>query len=288
MAQYDYNAPSTQSQETVLPKFEKAEDTAIPQFAKDVPLRTIVTKHGSNVTVEHEWNVLGGESIKIKIAKFSADPNLANIHKISVRDGQEVGAFRVANTTYIIRKTSEDVAKELIKTSGKIKASILGVIGYFQTVKGNTYAVSRIESDAWAMDRRLGLKNFSLSALDGNGRKRLADLVMEEMLKLYKKGYALRNFSLMDVIVTKKKIVLGNTTALVKIGASKTVDNFIGNLKVMVKSGIAQKGDVVYGIALSFSAMKKEYAQWAKENGVSEKDDFEVLEKVEDEILGHA
>ncbi|VVB98003.1 Uncharacterised protein [uncultured archaeon] len=288
MAQYDYNTPSTQAQEVKLPKFEKTEDTGIPQFAKDVPMRTIIKKHGSNITVEHEWSVLGGEYIKIKIASFSGDENLENVHKISVRDGEEVGAFRIANTTYIIRKTSEDVARGLVKTSGRIKASILGAIGYFKTVKGNIYTISKIESDSWTMDKRLGLKQFSLSALKGGERKKLADLVMEEMLKLYKQGYALRNFNLMDVIVTKRKIVLGNTTALIKIGASKTVDNFIGNLKVMVKSGIAQKGDVVYGIALSFSTMKKEYSQWAKEKGVAEKDDVSVLEKIEDEIMGHA
>lgn len=285
MAQYDYNTPTNQAQELKMPKFEKGEETGLPEFSKEVPLRTIVRKHGHNITVEHQWGVFGGEYIKIKISQFKNDENLENVHRISVRDGEELGAFKVANTTYIIRKTSEDMAKELMKTSGKIKASILGVMGYFKTVKGNIYTISKVESESWALDKRLGLKQFSLSSLKGNEKKKLADLVMEEMLKLYKQGYALKDFNLMDVIVTKKNIVFGNSSALIKIGASKTVDNFIGNLKVMVKSGIAQKGDVVYGIALSFSTMKKEYKQWSKEKGIENKGDVHVLQELEAEVL---
>lgn len=285
MAQYDYNTPSTQTQEAQPPKFEKKEDKGLPQFAKEVPLRTIVKRHGHNVTVEYEWNVLGGEYTQISFANFRKDENLENVHKIKITDGVEVGSFRIANTTYILRKTTEDVAKELMKTSGKIKASILGVIGYFKTMKGNFYTVSKVESDAWALDKRLGLRQFSLEGMKEGEKRKLADLIMDELAKLYKQGYALRNFSLLDVIVTRRKIVLGNTTALVRVGAAKTVDNFIGNLRVMVKNGIARKGDVVYGIALSFGIMKKEYSEWAKENGIESEDEVQVLERIEKDIL---
>ncbi len=285
MAQFEYNTTETH-QELKAGKFNKPEEHELPPFAKEVPLRTIVKKHGSSVTVEYEWSVLGGEQIRIQFMSFRGkDESLENVHRIKVSDGADAGSFKIGGRTYIIRKTSEDVARELMKTSGKIKASILGVIGYFRTAKGNTYTISKVDGEAWSMDKRLGLKEFSIAAMKQAEKSRFADLIMGELMKLYKQGYALRNFNPLDVIVTKKKIVLGNTSALVKFGGARKVDNFIGDLKVMVRSGIAQKGDVVYGIALSFGAMKKEYSQWAKENGVEGEGDVHVLEKIEESVL---
>lgn len=285
MSQYDYNTSVSQREQPPAPKFGKVEDKGLPEFAKEIPLRTIVKRHRNSVTVEYEWNVLGGEEIKIKVANFKGDENLQYVHKIRITDGEEVGSFTIANTTYIIRKTTEDVAKELMKTSGKIKASILGVIGYFKTVKGNCYTVSKVEGEAWALDERLGLKTLSASSMEEGEKLKLTDLILEEFFKLYKQGYALRDFNLMDVIVAKKKVVFGNAGALIKVSAAKTVDNLAANLKVLVRSGMAKKGDVVYGIALSFGIMKKEYSEWVKENGVESKDEVEVLEKIENDIL---
>ncbi len=285
MAQQDYNAPVSHAYETPAPKFEKIEDKELPAFAKDVPLRTIIKKHGNSITIEYEWNVLGGEEIKIKVAHFKNDDNLQHVHKIRITDGEDVGSFRIANTTYIIRKTSDVVAKELMKTSGKITASILGVLGYFKTMKGNCYTVSKIVGDSWALDKRFGLKAFSLSSMDNGEKKRLADLIIEELFRLYRQGYALKNFSLLDVIVGKKKIVFGNVNALVKVSAAKTVNNFMANLKVLVKEGAVGKDGVVYGIALSFGAMKKGYEEWTRENGIREEDDVKILERMEADIL---
>lgn len=289
MAQYDYSAPPneiiTQEQK---PQFDKKDDSSLPNFTKEVPLRSIVKKHGNNVMIKYEWNVLGGEEIKISIANFRKDENLQDlqhVHKIKIKDGAEIGSFTIANTTYIIRRTSEQIAKELMKTSDKIKASVLGVIGYFKTLKGNFYTISKVEKNAWALDPRLGLKTFSLSSMNEGEKKRLSDLIIEELLKLYRQGYALKNFNLLDIIVTKKKIMIGNLTALVKLGASKTVDSFIGNLKVMVKSGVSNKADVVYGIALSFGAMKKKYVEWTKNNGLENADDVRVLEEIEKNVM---
>ncbi len=287
MAQYDYNPSGSpaQQQELKAPRFSKEEEKSLPKFTKDVPLRTIIKKMGRSVMIEYDWDMLGGEVIKIKFSKFRNDSNLANVHKIKITDGAEVGSFQIADSTYIIRKTSEDVAKELMKTTGKIKASILEVIGYFKTVKGNIYTVSKVDSDSWALDQRLGLRTFSLSRMKEGEKRKLYDLVIEEMLRLYQKGYALANFSLMDIIIAKKKIVFGNSAALVKVGATRKVDNFIANLKVMVKDGLAGKGDVVYGIVLSFGVMKKEYSEWVKENGVEGKEEVQVLEHIEKDVF---
>lgn len=284
MPQHDYNVPSAQTQE-IKPKFEKHEDINLPVFTKEIPLRTIVKKHGQNVIIEYEWNMLGGECIKINTMKFRDDNNLERIHKINITDGAEVGSFKIAQTTYIIRKTSEEIANELMKTSEKIKESILGVIGYFKTIKGNVYTVSKIDGDGWTLDKRLGLRNFSLSEIDKAGKKKFADFIIEEMLKLYKQGYGLKNFNLLDIIITRKKIVFGNLSAIVKLSAAKTVENFIANLKIMIKSGVAQKSDVVYGIIFSFGIMKKEYSEWSKETGNEGKTEIEVLENMEKSVL---
>lgn len=286
MAQQDYNTPQSEvMQQEQLPRFEKKEDASLPAFAKDVPIRTMIKKHGSSVLVEYEWNVLGGEEIKISMARCKGDDNLQYVHKIKIKDGAEVGTFRIADTTYIIRKTSEDIAKELMKTSGKLKASVLEVIGYFKTTKGNVYTVSKVEKDSWSLDKRLGLKTFSLDSMKDGEKRNLSDMITEELVKLCKQGYALKDFSPMDVIVTRRKIVLGNMTALVKVGATKTVDSFLGNLKVMVKGGISKKEDVTYGIALSFGAMKDECAEWNKERGMGAEDELAMMNRMEKEIL---
>ncbi|MDD5337556.1 MAG: hypothetical protein PHS02_03680, partial [Candidatus ainarchaeum sp.] len=111
MVQQDYGKPASEEvQEVKLPGFAKHEDASLPGFTKEVPLRTIIKKHGSNIVIEYEWNILGGEEIHISMATCRKDPNLDKVHKIRIKDGEEVGYFRVANTTYIIRKTSEDLA----------------------------------------------------------------------------------------------------------------------------------------------------------------------------------
>ncbi len=286
MAQYDYNTSASAAKEIRLPKFEKKEEMELPQFAKDVPLRAIVKKHGRNMTLEYEWNIIGGEEIRISVANFRDGENLANVHKLRIEDGVDVASFRIADTTYVIRKTTEDVAKGLMKAGGKLKASILGVIGYFKTTKENIYTVSKMENDSWSLDKRLGVKQFSLEEMKEAEKRKFFDLVMEQLLRVCKQGYALKDFSLFDVIVMKKKIVFWNAAALVKLSASETVDSLIGNLKVMVKSGIAKKGDVVYGIAVSFGIMKKEYFEWAKENNIKAGDEMGILEKIEKKVLG--
>ncbi|HOX23894.1 MAG TPA: hypothetical protein PLL10_10540, partial [Elusimicrobiales bacterium] len=107
MTQQDYNAPPTNTtQQELQPKFEKQEDTRLPQFTKEVPLRNIMKKHGSNVVIEYEWNVLGGEEIQISMASFRKDQNLEYVHKLRIKDGADVGYFKIANTTYIIRRTT--------------------------------------------------------------------------------------------------------------------------------------------------------------------------------------
>ncbi|MFA5076856.1 MAG: hypothetical protein WC488_00300 [Candidatus Micrarchaeia archaeon] len=285
MAHQDYSNPTNEVHQVQLPKFEKSEDSSLPGFTKEVPLRSIVKRHGSNIMIEYEWSVLGGEEIRISMATCRKDSNLDKVHKIRIKDGEEVGYFRVDSTTYIIRKTSESIAKELMKTTGKIKASVLEVVGFLKTVQGNFYTISKLEEDAWSMDPRTGLKNFSLERMSEGEKRRFTDLVIDELLKLYRQGYALRNFSISDVIVTRKKVVLGNMAPLAKVATGKRVDGFLGNLKAMVKAGVAYREDITYGLALSMEAMKKEYASWSRDNGLEEKGQLEVLESLETRVL---
>lgn len=284
MVQYGYNAPKLDEQ-SKAPRFEKIEDSALPQFTKEVPLRVIVKKHKNTVTVEYEWGTLGGEYIKIHIANFENDANLENVHKIKILKSQEVGSFKIENTVYILRKTTEKIAKKLMKTNEKISTSLLKIVGYFKTTCGNFYTVSKIEEDAWAMDERLGLRVFSLDTLKKEEKRRFFDLIVDELLKLYKQGCAISSFTPLDIIVAKKRIIFGNIGAIIKVDAVKKIDNFLANLKLMVKWKIAEREDIIYGIALSFGAMKKEYKKWKKENKIKEKDELKILEEIENKLL---
>ncbi|MDD5337628.1 MAG: hypothetical protein PHS02_04045, partial [Candidatus ainarchaeum sp.] len=172
----------------------------------------------------------------------------------------------------------------LMKTTGRIRASVLEGVGFFKTVRGNFYTISRLDEDAWSLDSRTGRKTFSLERMNKDEKRRFSDLVMDELIKLYMQGYALKSLSLADFIVTRKKVVLANTGSLVKVKKGK-VENFLGNLRSMVKSGVAYKEDVTYCLALSLEAMKKDYATWTRENGLHEKDELEVLESLESRVL---
>lgn len=285
MAQQDYGKPVNVNTEAPMPKFVKNEETGIPQFAKEVPLKTILKKHGSRVMIQYEWDVLGGEEIKIRLLDFKNDENLQYMHKIKIRDGDELGSFRIANSIYVIRKTSEEVAKELAKTGGAIKASVSKALGYLETMKGNFYVISRVDADSWSMDSRTGLKLFSLQGLGREEKRNFLDLLMTEIIKLYAQGYALKGFDLGDIIVTKKEVVLGNAAAIAKASASECVESFLANVKLLVESGIADRGDAVYAIALSLNQMRKQYEEWAGETrGAGKLDDLKLVAMAEEHI----
>ena len=284
MARYDYTKPVSTTVETKLPGFSKKESSELPQFTKEVPLRTIMKRHGSNVILEYEWSVFGGEEIKISVLCSSGDEKLRSIHNIRIKDGEEVGFFRIADTVYIIRKTSESVAKELIKTSGKIKASVAEVVGYLKTMNGNFYSISKVQGDGMCADGRTGLRQFHPERLEKVERRKFTDSVVSELLSLCSQGYSLAGFNIKDVLVAKRSILLGNINSIAKAGPTKCVQSFLLNIRSMARSGLLDKGDVAYAIALSFAQMESQYSKWANERKIGMDDELKAFEEAESEI----
>ncbi|MBU0586787.1 hypothetical protein KJ780_04695 [Candidatus Micrarchaeota archaeon] len=276
--------------EVSKPKFVKNEANEMPQFTKEVPLKTIVKKHGGRAVIEYEWSLLGGEEIKISLLDVKEDESLQYVHKLKIKDGEEVGSFKIANTVYIIRKTTEEVAKEIVKTSEKISASIIKAIGYFRTTEGNYYTISRAENDWWSLDIRTGLKHFSTNSMDSKQKTRFVDMIIEQALKIYEKGYSLAKLDLSDWVVTKDQVLLENTSRVTKGGPAKEkIGNFIGNIKGLAENGTGQ-ADLFYILTLSVNHMRKEYQNWYVErngnnvkNGVPE--DFQIVEAAERELM---
>jgi hypothetical protein len=286
MAQHDYQNPSGSNSETetIKPRFGKEDDPTLPDFTREVPLKAIVKKHGNFVTIQYEWNALGGEDIFISIAKFKEDENLKYLHKIKIRDGVEVASFRMLDTNYIIRKTSDALAKEILITSEKLRDSVLEAIGYFKTMNGNTYTVSRAPAESWALDPRIGLKVFSMDCLESRHKRRLFDLVVEELLGIYAKGYSVVALTPKDIVVTRKKAVLGNSANIMKQTPAKRIESFISNLKALFDFGLARREDIVYGAAASLNVLGKDYTSWKKANSVSGSQ-MKTLASIESEVF---
>ncbi|MBI2079193.1 hypothetical protein HYT84_00380 [Candidatus Micrarchaeota archaeon] len=278
------------------PVLVKLDDTSIPNFTKDIPESTKVNDLGSTTLINYKWPELTApseiDSLKITKIEIKKGEPLSGISKITIRDGKDSLVVRLRGVLYLLRKTSEDVAKSLLRLSFKLKLSVEEIVGYLKTIIGNTYVISKLEHGNWTFDEKIsveGLNNVSIDRLDRSHRERLTELLVDKMVELHSKKLVLGISNLRNVLLTNRDLIF---TDLRNLRLSKKpellVKEFILTLKYLFSSGIANRADIIHAASYYSTALEEDCRTWHRsKSGKKSPDHFAILTSMEKEILSN-
>ncbi len=269
----------------------KSEDVTLPLFSKEVPVSSSKYEANGNVVVEYSWKESRGPSIKIKKLVYKKEEDLRNLHRIHRKDGCDRLSVVLNGKTYILRKTLGTIAQALYNASGKIKASLERIVGYLQTLFGNYYVISAVEDAAWSFDREIafgGISYMELENLEAPHRKRLLDLIVENLSKLHSKNIVLGGFTLRNVLVSDSGLTFTDLRNM-RVSRKKPflVSEFRDIIKYLSSVGVLEKEDVDCAVTYYSSENEQSCREWYCENFRKEpSDEMEIATKLEKDILG--
>jgi len=268
-------------------------DNSIPFFSKDIPASSKEKNNENTMSVSYKWGKESGPSefdvLKVKSITFRKDEEtLRMLCKINSRDGVDSFSFNYNNTEYILRKTTEEIAKALLNASFKIKGAIESIVGYIATVLGNFYVISAVEKGSWLFDETVGTFNVvKTESLDTKQRERLVELSLSSLLQLHKQNLILGKFSLNNLLITAKGLVF---TDLRKLRFSKRssflAEEFIEIMRCLFSKGLATKADIIHASMVYSLDLEKECGMWYREqNGKNPADEMEMVSALEQKIV---
>ena len=271
-------------------------DAALPSFTKEIPIGKKAREKTETIELSYKWGLLSDPNMKIRQIEFRKGEELGDVYKINAEDGIETAVISWKNSLYIIRKTSAAIAKALLNVYKRISAFVEDIVGYFTTVLGNSYVLSKIEKGCWAFDREIagkevGIKPMDAGMLSEGQKKRLSELIVSQVGELHSRNLVLGNFSLKNFILTNES---GYFTDLRRLRFSKKpallVEEIKKVLKYLVRASLLDSGNVFP--VLSGYCVANEHAcrEWYKERLEADSskhdiDTYDIATAIESEIV---
>lgn len=274
------------------PALEMQEDVALPIFTKELPLSKKQKESAGTITIDYSWGQTTEPSIKIKSIEFSRSEKLADIYRISMRDGVDTAIFKHNNSLYLIRKTTLAVAKALLAAYKKISAFVENVVGYFRTLLGTVYVVAKVEKGTWTFDQaiadyEIGVRYISPAILTETQKVSLADIIVQKLSVLHSRNLVLGGFSLKNVLLSNNNSSLTDLRNLrLTRKSSLTVEEFKNALRYLLSVGVLLGDNVYPAIASYCAANESACIEWHKERlgEQAQKDIYEAATTIEGEV----
>ncbi len=268
---------------------EKLDDYELPEFSREVPVSSKRTQRGKTVTVEYEWNTSDAPSIKVKKIDFCDNEALEALFRIAARDGADSISFKYNSITYILRKTTREIAHALFDSYRSAKGALEGVIGYLRTVAGSYYVISKACHTAWAFDRRIAkgdINYLDVDSLDDKAKSRLVELISEKLADLHSSNTILGRFTLNNVLLCGEDMVLSDLRkARVSRKPLFVVEEFKSALQYLFAIGVAGREDIYLSIAYYATKNEKSCEEWYKDKtGKKALDSFDVVTSLEEDV----
>lgn len=268
---------------------EKQDDYELPEFSRDVPISSRSYETGKETVVEYEWKRTDSPSIRVKKAKFRKGESLADLYRVAARDGADSICFKHNNTTYILRKTVQEVAEALYNAYGKIKGALENIVGYLRTVFGNDYVIAKVEDESWAFDKRIAKGNINYIELDSLGKKnksKLFDMIIEKIAELHSGNLIIGRFTLNNILLGNYDMKISDLRKLrVSRKRSYVIEEFKNVLQYLFAIGLANREDVYCAIAYYTAKNEDSCREWYQERtGKKSKDTFNIATRIEEEI----
>jgi hypothetical protein len=289
----EYTASQVQTAEEKRAELysEKLDDYELPEFSKEVPVSSKKSQKGATVTVDYDWNKTDTPSIKIKKIDFNNNESLEGLYRVAARDGADSISFKYNSVTYILRKTTREIAHALFDTYRNVKGAVEGVLGYLRTVSGTYYIISKACHSAWAFDRRIAkgdINYLDVDSLDQKAKSRLVELICEKLADLHYTNTILGRFTLNNVLLCGEDMVLSDLRrARDSRKRAFVVEEFVNALQYLFAIGVAGREDVYQSIAYYATKNDKSCEEWYTEKkGNKPSDSFDMVTSIEEEIYG--
>lgn len=265
---------------------EKSEETALPQFVKEVPLKVRKRDNGQTITIEYEWGPFDGGNVKISEIEYIKGEQLNNLYRLPIVDGTDTFTLRHGQSIYILRKTTKTVAVALLNVCRRLKGIVETVVGWMRTVLGDVYYISKINKGSWAFDKNLTanleIQMLSVENLARRQKQRLCELIIEQTVALHKQNLVLRNFSLSNVILNDTGLLFSDARNLRLVKrCSVLAEEFRKMLRNLVSAGLLSVEDIYHSIAVYSAAMEESCSKWYIEKKGRVGDQFEIALEME-------
>jgi hypothetical protein len=292
MKKFEYNEHYSDEQPDKLHELEQAmqEDYDLPEFSKEVPSSSKRNDGADATTIEYSWRKPQGQALKVRKIEFSKKEMLDDFYKTNVRDGADTICFGHNGATYILRKTTGEVAQALYRAAGKISGLVERVVGYLTSLLRNDYVISRVDGTAWSFDRRITRKyvnHVELDTLQNGNKTKLFDMIIESIASLHSRNMIIGRFNLSNILLLEDRMQL---TDLRKLRASRrrsyVVDEFTNIMQYLFAVGVARKEDIYAGVAAYATLNEEGCNEWYKtRTGKEPEEDLDVATLIEQEIV---
>jgi len=268
----------------------KKDDPELPQFSRDVPVSSRRTVHGGNVTLEYRWKANQNENIHIREITFRDSEQLDGLFRVDARDGIDAVPVINGNAVLILRKTTKEIAKALYNSYSTVQGGLENVAGWLATVLGNIYIVSKVERMCWSFDKRLvrnnHLKRIDCDDLDSGQKKKLCDMLIQNLAGLHSRGLVLGRFTMNSVLLKNDGMQFTDLRGLrATRKLSFGVEEFKAMMQYLFALGLMKPEDCYYSVALYHAGNEQGCSQWYREKTGKKADPLEIAQTLEQEIL---
>ncbi len=271
---------------------DKVDDTELPVFTKEVPRTVSKETTAKSTKISYTWGKSLSNSIKISSIEFRNDESFENLSKLSILDGEDTAIFTHNSSLYIIRKTAAAIARSVFIVYARIKSVTESIVGYFKTLFGNSYLISKIEAGSWSFDPQLAQKNTSIRLLTPSlctsvQKDRLVDLIAKKLSSLHGKQLLFGPFTLRNFILTDATSYFTDLRNLrLSRKRSLLVIDFKNAIKSLFSLGIATPENLYPAIAAYSVANEAACAEWYQEKSGGSADLSMITHALEEEIIG--
>jgi hypothetical protein len=268
----------------------KRDETGLPPFSKEVPVSSRQSAHGDSITVENSWKESKSDRIRAREITFRKSESLSDIHMINARDGVDTVSVRHAGSTYILRKTTKEIAMAIFNAYSHVQSGLENVVGWLKTVLGNAYVISKPEHCSWSFDRRLvrhdNLNYVDPDCLDESQKKSLCDMIIQNIAALHSRRLVLGGFTLNSVLLTNDGVQFTDLRGLrAARKRSFCVEEFKTIVEYLFALGLMKREDMYLAIATYNAANEEGCEEWyAEKSGKAAKDELEIADMLESEI----
>ncbi|HNT60605.1 MAG TPA: hypothetical protein PKJ97_01350 [Candidatus Bilamarchaeaceae archaeon] len=270
----------------IMADFRSGENACIAIGPAEAPATASSSNRNGIHSVKYKWKAETG-LIQVHSMEYT-DETLRYFHGLDERDGVDSAAFTHSGETYVLRRATRQLAKKLFASTRKIADFVSHVVGWFRTLAGNFYLVSRIDKSTWGVDASMSaphLQSFPWSELGEEGRGKFAELATEMMVRLHRSGHVFSNPVPSEMMVDSRRALVADPRYLRPMKKSTdAIDNFIIMMRGLVRRGFSCSGTLFYCLSLYANSMEKECAEWYRKSKNSKGTLFEIALEMERKV----
>lgn len=289
MKKTEYALNPVQSTHEVHEVPAKQDDQGLPEFSKEVPISSKKREDSEGTIIENAWKESKTNAIRVKSLTIRKGEDLEKLYRIPAVEGTDSVTFKHDGVTYIVRKTSREVAQALYKVYLRVGGIVENVVGYLRTMLGNYYVISKVEKEGWCFDERIaaaGVNYVNSETIGTKGKSSLIEMITEKVSELHSHNLIIGKFTLNNLLIEDNDLLLTDLRRMrVSRKRSFVVDEFIGVLQYLFGLSIASREDVYQSVAYYASRNEDGCVEWFEESRKKRpKDLFEAVVRIEERI----